>query len=123
MRLSVLGVLLLIAYGSCHAQSLIDNYESFKQRAHQNYSSFREECNQKYAEFLRNSWSWYDGKAPMPVPKEESPVPPMPYNGEDSLPDIDIKPVEIAQINNNPQPKPIEPIREIPNPNIEYFTP
>ncbi len=59
----------------------------------------------------------------MPVPKEESPVPPMPYNGEDSLPDIDIKPVEIAPINNNPQPKPIEPIREIPNPNIEYFTP
>lgn len=122
MRLSVLGVLLLIAYGSCHAQSLIDKYESFKQRAHQNYSSFREECNQKYAEFLRNSWSWYDGKAPMPVPKEKSPVPPMPYNGEDSLPDIDIKPVEIAPINNNPHPKPIEPIREIPNPNIEYFT-
>ncbi len=122
MQLSVLSVLLLIAHGSCHAQSLIDKYESFKQQAHQNYSSFREECNQKYAEFLRNSWSWYDGKAPMPVPKEESPVPPMPYNGEDSLPDIDIKPVEIAPINNNPQPKPIEPVREIPNPNIKYFT-
>lgn len=121
-RLSGLSVLLLIAYGSCHAQSLIDKYESFKQQAHQNYSSFREECNQKYAEFLRNSWSWYDGKAPMPVPKEESPVPPRPYNGDNGLPDIDIKPVEIAPINNNPQPKPIEPVREIPNPNIDYFT-
>lgn len=122
MRLSVLGVLLFIAHGSCHAQSLIGKYESFKQQAHQNYSSFREECNQKYVEFLRNSWSWYDGKAPMPFPKEESPVPPMPYNGEDDLPDIDTKPVEIEPINDNPQPKPIVPIREIPNPSQYYFT-
>ena len=86
------------------------------------YTSFREECNQKYVEFLRNSWSWYEGKAPLPVPEEESPVPPRPYNGENGLPDIDTKPVEITSIDNNPQPKPIEPIREIPNPNQDYFT-
>ena len=122
IRSFFLCILWLVAYGVCQAQSLEETYRNFKQQAYSDYTSFREECNQKYVEFLRNSWSWYEGKAPLPVPEEESPVPPRPYNGENGLPDIDTKPVEITSIDNNPQPKPIEPIREIPNPNQDYFT-
>lgn len=122
IRSFFLCMLWLVAYGVCQAQSLEETYRNFKQQAYSDYTSFREECNQKYVEFLRNSWSWYEGKAPLPVPEEESPVPPRPYNGENGLPDIDTKPVEITSIDNNPQPKPIEPIREIPNPNQDYFT-
>lgn len=38
------------------------------------------------------------------------------------MPDIDTKPIAIVPIENSPQPIPIEPIHEIPNPNIDYFT-
>lgn len=122
MRLSVLGILLLIAHGSCHAQSLIDKYESFKQRAHQNYSSFREECNQKYAQFLRNSWASYEGRVPIPLPKEDSPVPPLPYQSDDNSPSINTTPEEIVPLDYHPQPKPIEPIKETPILDKEYFS-
>lgn len=124
MRKVIISILLVIL--SCcnfvNGQPQTEEFENFRKAAHIEYASFRAECNQKYVEFLRNSWSWYEGKAPMPVPKEESPVPPIPYNGEDGLPDIDTKPVEITPADNNPQPKPIAPIREIPIPNQDYFT-
>lgn len=121
-RLSVLGALLLVAYGSSHAQSLINKFENFKQQAHQNYYSFREECNEKYAEFLRSSWAWYEGSAPIPLPKEELPVPPRPYQKKDDSPSIDTTPLEIDPIDYHPQPKPVEPIKEIPILDEKYFS-
>ena len=36
----------------------------------------------------------------MPIPKEESPVPPRPYNGGNGMSDIDTKPVEIMPVDN-----------------------
>lgn len=122
MRLSLLNVLLLILSGSCHAQSLKDKYDSFKQQTHQDYISFRAECNQKYADFLRTSWAWYEGSAPIPFPKEESPIPPRPYKNEDNTPSINTMPVEIEPIEKLPQPKPIEPIKEHPILDEEYFS-
>lgn len=104
------------------AQSFKDHYDQYKNNAQNSYSSFRNECNQIYVDFLRQSWDWYEGKAPIPKPKEEAPVPPRPYNGEEKLPNISSNPIETKPIDNNPQPKPIEPIREIPNSDIEYFT-
>lgn len=113
---------LLCCYNIAYGQTPTEEFENFRRAAHIEYASFRAECNKKYADFLRNSWSWYEGKAPMPIPKEESPVPPKPYIDEKDKPHIDTKPVEIMPVDNNPQPKPIEPIREIPNPNQDYFT-
>ena len=117
----LLTILCIFVCCNVNAQNMIQEYSNFKQQANKDYLSFRAECNYKYAEFLRNSWDWYEGKAPMPIPKEESPVPPRPYDGENDLPDIDATPVEIKPIENTPQPKPIEPIREIPKP-TDYFT-
>lgn len=104
------------------AQSFKEQYDQYKNNAQNSYSSFRNECNQIYVDFLRQSWNWYEGKAPIPNPKEEAPVPPRPYNGEENLPNISSIPIETKPIDKNPQPKPIEPIREIPNSDIDYFT-
>lgn len=122
MRLSVLGALFLAVYGSCHAQSLKDEYDNFKKQAHIDFSSFRAERNQIYADFLRNSWAWYKGSSPMPLPKEESPVPPRLYQSEDEIHSIDTSPVEIEPIASVPQPKPICPIDEITVLDEEYFS-
>ena len=104
------------------SQNHREQYDSFKESVIDKYKSFREDCNLKYADFLRTSWKRYEGKAPIPMPKDESPVPPKPYIGENDIPHIDTKPEEIDPIDISPQPKPIEPIKEIPTPDEDYFT-
>ena len=96
-------------------QDYMSQYEAFQKTARQDYKSFRDECNQKYADFLRTAWDWYEGKAPLPIPKEKNPVPPRPYEPIDENP-ITIEPTPINPIEPKPQPKPISPIRENPNP-------
>lgn len=105
-----------------YGQTPTEEFENFRRAAHTEYASFRAECNKKYADFIKNAWQWYEVELPMPLPDDKTPVPPKPYNGENGSPNIDAKPVAITPVDNNPQPKPIEPIREIPNPNQDYFT-
>ena len=95
------------------------DYENFNQQITK-FQSYREENNQKYADFLRSVWEWYDGKAPIPLPKDETPVPPKPYVDNDIEP-VTISPVDVEPIAPIPQPKPVEPIREVPTPDDEYF--
>lgn len=104
------------------SQSFKEQYEQFKNNAQNSYSSFREECNYRYIKFLTEAWDWYEGKAPIPIPKEELSIPPRPYIIENDLPHIDIEPVEINPIDINPQPKPIAPIKEISNLDENHFT-
>ncbi len=96
-------------------------YEEFKRAAQSSYTSFRKECNKAYADFLRTAWGWYDGKAPLPKPKDLNPIPPKPYNGDENNP-IAANPVEVNPIECMPQPKPIEPIRERTVPEEKYFS-
>lgn len=107
----------------CYAQSreLNTEYESFKLRTHNEYLSFRDDCNEKYVKFLLTAWDWYDGKAPMPIPKEENPLPPRPYNDRERKDSIVVRPIDVRPIEDTPQPKPIEPIKEIPSPQDDYF--
>lgn len=104
------------------SQNFSEIYSEFLEKSKEEYSSFRGECNKKYIEFLENAWSWYEGKAPIPMPKESFPLPPKPYGGNEDIPHVDINPVEIAPLDAEPQPKPLEPIREIPKPNEDFFS-
>lgn len=122
IRLSILSSLLLIAYGSCTAQSLIDEYDSFKQQACKDYASFRGDCNTNYADFLREAWAWYEGKAPIPKPKDDNPIPPKPYQDEKHPCPVVINPNPVEPILITPQPRPIEPIKEIPQPTDEVIS-
>jgi hypothetical protein len=118
-RFSALFISVAI-YTPVSAQSLQDQYQLFKDRTISNYSSFRDDCNKKYAQFLLSAWSWYESKAPLPVPEELTPVPPRPYNNEDARP-IEVTPIDVNPIDNELQPLPLEPIREVPSPQIDGF--
>ncbi len=122
----VRGLLLMscvfIFKGESQAQDFEKKYAEFKKKAESEYGSFRQECNQKYIEFLRKSWDKFEGKEPIPMPKDEDDVAPLPYVEEDKA-DVEpietepiIEVIEIEPIDETPQPKPIEPIREVPAP-------
>lgn len=121
ISLIIIYMLFVVSYNITQAQSFDERYYSFKQQIHQDYNSFRDECNQKYAEFLRNSWSWYEGKSPIPIPKDELFIPPKPYIDKEDESSLNTQPIVIEPIENSPQPKPVEPIKEIINPDDNYF--
>ena len=122
----IIIILLFIFIGgknfNLYAQTVEERYYSFKKQANESFTSFREECNHKYIDFLKNAWAWYNGEAPLPIPKEETPIPPKPYDGKGNDNPIDVSPIEIKTVSSDPQPKPVEPIREVPTPNEKYFT-
>lgn len=107
-----------LAYG----QNARENYQKFKDNVHNAYSSFRDECNRKYAEFLLTAWDWYEGRIPMPLPKDDNPIPPIPYGNDKQNTPIEINPIEVIPIKETPQPKPIGPIKEQPTPEDNYFS-
>ena len=98
LRNLIIVFILTLSEPLIFAQSFKEQYEQFKKNAQISYSSFRYECNQRYIKFLAEAWDWYEGKAPIPMPKDESPVPPKPYIGENDIPHIDTKPTEIDPI-------------------------
>ncbi|MCI8997395.1 MAG: hypothetical protein HFJ95_00160 [Muribaculaceae bacterium] len=103
-------------------QTMHEKYAQFKDEVKTEYSSFRDDCNKRYAQFLLTAWDWYDGNVPIPIPKDENPVPPKPYHkGKDRTP-IVIHPINVKPIENTPQPKPIGPIKEQSNPDEKYFS-
>lgn len=103
-----------------YGQTTTEEFENFRRAAHTEYASFRAECNKKYADFIRNAWQWYEEGTPMPLPDDKTPVPPRLYDGEDQAPVV-INPIDVEPVVVEPQPKPLEPIREVPAPYDEYF--
>ena len=124
MRKQILAITcFLFSLIAAEAQSDFEaKYSEFRDKVVGRYSSFRDSCNQKYADFLRTSWEWYEGKAPLPLPKDKKPVPPRPYEGDNGDVPIAVTPVKVDPIVPAPQPKPVEPIRETPTPPAESFT-
>ncbi|MDE6378518.1 MAG: hypothetical protein K2K72_07225 [Duncaniella sp.] len=123
--IAILLLLLPIFCIGSRAQSLKDEYESFRKSAVGEYQSFRDRCNQEYVKFLREAWAKYEGKAPLPLPKDDKPVPPKPFiedKEEKETEPVTIEPVEIVPEEEIPQPKPVAPIQEKPTPDQEYFT-
>lgn len=116
--LFIIGLMAIPSYA--YAQDYRQQYEDFKQKSSEQYFSFRDECNQKYVKFLRSAWSWFEGKAPLPLPTEPTPIPPHPYEDRGSVP-IETIPIDISPIDEAPRPKPIEPIREMPAPFDKSF--
>ncbi|MDE7382084.1 MAG: hypothetical protein K2N03_08190, partial [Muribaculaceae bacterium] len=48
-----------------------EEYDKFRTVQFQNYTLFRSECNREYVDFLKTAWDWYEGKTPIPIPKEK----------------------------------------------------
>lgn len=103
--------------------NLIETFNQFRSKAKTEFSTFRETCNQKYADFLREAWERYESNAPEPKPKEDNTVPPRPYEGRRDSVKISITPVVTTEpVTVMPQPRPIEPIREVPVAEDDYFS-
>ncbi|MBQ6751424.1 MAG: hypothetical protein IJR02_11770 [Bacteroidaceae bacterium] len=113
--------LMLFAGLFTHSQAQVtfqDAYEQFKREKEDVYENFREEANRKYVEFLRKAWDEHKVMPVVPKPKDEK-VPPVIMPDEDLLKPIESTPIkiedkviEIPKI--EPQPLPVEPIREQP---------
>jgi len=121
-RILILLSLVLMTKGTMYSQSFLAQYQDFKKNAESKYTSFREDCNKEYAQFLLTAWDWYEGKIPLPLPKDDDPIPPRPYEGRDKDIPIEINPIDVNPIEEIPQPKPIEPIIEQPTPDENYFS-
>lgn len=96
-------------------------YNQKKEKAKESYNSFREKANQDYAEFLKKAWGNYSAFAPLPKPKEEEPVPPLPYGGPIEEEPIAVVPTPVRPIEPGPRPVPIEPIKMSPRPADQPF--
>lgn len=95
-----------------------DAYDQFKQQAKEEYENFREEANKKYADFVRQAWEEHKVMPAIPKPKEEE-VPPVVIPEEDLQQPIESTPIkmedEVIEVPTiEPQPLPVEPIREQP---------
>lgn len=120
------GMLLAIVPLMANAQvdEFEEAYRAFRQQAVKKYGDFRRQCNEEYAEFTENAWRRFNGYPPKLPPIKDKPIPPMPYDGgkdgikDKQLPYLDIVPITPPV----PQPKPIEPIKEQPQPVDERFT-
>lgn len=101
---------------------LKNKYNEFKRKSTNQYLSFRDSINSKYKNFLLTAWDWYEGKAPMPLPEDQKPIPPKPFEEKDRSTPVIVQPIGVEPIEDTPQPKPNEPIKEQPIPEEKYFS-
>ena len=98
-------------------------YEAFRQKAKGDYEEFRRRCNDEYARFVEQAWQAFQRQEPLPAPKEEKPV--APVECEDTTRSVPQQELRIAKIlpavEPIPQPAPIAPIKEQPQPADEQF--
>ena len=97
------------------------SYDNFKQKTNDEYESFRKRINDEYASMLERSWKEFQAFSKIEVPEDKvKPVPPVVYPKDDKqdnpqpklLPYKDVVPAPKP----TPQPEPIAPINEIPQP-------
>lgn len=100
-------------------------YEEFRRQIKEEYDSFRDRCNREYAAFLREGWEEHSANAPEPIP-DDNIIPPRPFIDEDPLPDnrkpVTVTPTPLPKPQPVVHPEPIEPVREEPLSQENYFS-
>lgn len=106
-----------------YKKKMHDEYSSFVKQQKDDYEAYRAKVNAEYAEFVRRAWVEMKGLQPIPIPKDEKPVPPvvMPEEDKDEPVIPEEKPIDeiIEKPQPQPQPQPIVPIEEKPVPKVE----
>lgn len=102
-------------------------YFSFKETKNKEFEDFRNKINEEYASLIKKAWKEFNVIKGIPVPDEDKKVPPIVYPDEDKDKPIkdNEKPFEeiIPIVKPEPQPEPIVPIEEIPQPSVDkYYT-
>ncbi len=102
-------------------------FDEFQKANEKEFADFRDKANEEYLEFMRLSWEWFRGKAPMPKPVHEEPVvPPVVLPEEDRDKELDDRELSYEEVlpepDPSPAPEPINPIDESPVPVSRYVT-
>lgn len=101
-----------------------DDFSSYKTAKEKEYEDFRNRVNEEYTALVRKAWKEFDALKGIPAPKDDKPVPPKVYPENDNRKPIEEKPVVIDEIipevKPEPQPAPVVPIKENPNPAVTY---
>lgn len=119
-------VLIILAMAFCmaqgHAQTFDrqqakSSFDEFRKSVYSDFNNFRRKCMEDYIAFVRNPWKAFEETKPVPKPIEKD-VPPVTMPKEDqSKPKKDVPVVidEVVSVQPTvPQPKPVEPVREVP---------
>ncbi len=96
--------------------SFKESYEQFRKAAVADYQSFRAKANAEYAEWMRRAWEQHQALPVIPAPKEEE-KPPVTINDDERDKPIETNPIPVTVVTPPvvaPQPRPIEPIKEVP---------
>lgn len=116
-------ILIIVGSHQLSAQTFREQYDVFRKSTHQEYDVFRDKANQEYVNFIRRAWKQYQALPEIPKPKDEPPLPPVIYAGEDEKNRDEPYLYEgvVPVVKPAPQPIPIVPIREMPEPITDYF--
>lgn len=119
-------IVAVLAFANMYAfaQDFREAYDAFRRQAIEDFRTFRTRCNMEYAEFVEKAWQQYKVLPSIQPPVKDMPTPPMPYKGkEDSIKDKELQYLDMIPVAPPvPQPTPIEPILEQPQPDEERIT-
>lgn len=118
--LIILGMGFCIAL-ECHAQNdsrLESAFDEWRRAIHEDFENFRSQIMADYADFVENPWKEFEEQKPQPLPKDDK-TPPVVLPKDDKIvAPVAPKPIKIDEIIEplpvEPQPQPIEPIKEVP---------
>ncbi len=122
--LIILGMTLCMTEG--HAQDFQDYkkkthglLDDFRNEVHADLESFRKKCWKEFLDFMENPWKEFKEEPVIPKPKDED-IPPVLIPKDELDKPIDDRPIVIDEVIKplpiNPQPLPIEPIKEDASP-------
>lgn len=96
----------------------LDKYSEFRQSVIDQYNDYRKNANKNYAEWMKRAWENHQALPPLPKPVDEDKPPIVFDNNKQGEPIKNIQiPIEVVPIPIvHPQPLPIEPIKEVPDP-------
>ena len=120
IRRIITAVSIFILSNNVHSQvDTKETYKQFQQQMIGKYNDFRNEANRKYADFLRNVWEEYKKRPAIQKPKDDV-RPPVVMPEDDRKKNIEDNHIVIKDVitppDPHPQPKPIAPIKENPQP-------
>lgn len=125
----IIAFVMVFGCTTMQAQTIDDFRKQFEEATalwKKQFRDFREKCNQEYADFIRQHWEEKGVEPPRVMPEDGKPIPPdfLPEKDrqlvlQDKLvPLFEIVPYKMPE----PQPEPVEPIKEVPLPEIEEET-
>lgn len=118
----MLAAAMAVALPVCAQPKAHKSYDDFVRKANERYENFRDKANRKYADAIRRAWERYYGEEPVPLPVDT--VPPRPIEEYQQASPIPVTTNEIVITNSIEyapavvQPKPVNPIEEIPEKDI-----